>query len=111
IPPRFAIADAPRRRSLRRRTAAGGRLWTFPLQGKVKIAIVRTTSRSRMRRRCLMTVQPDAGEAAEQRRELRPIGVRQRRLEQRGDVAAQMRRVAGAEQHDVDTRLMARETV
>ena len=36
IPPRFAIADAPRRRSLRRMTAAKGRLWTFPLQGKVK---------------------------------------------------------------------------
>src|SRR5580704_19356737 len=34
-PPRFAIADAPRRRSLRRRTAAEGRLRTFPLQGKV----------------------------------------------------------------------------
>ena len=58
-----------------------------------------------------MAIEPDAGEVAEQRHELRPIGVRQRRLEQRGDVAAQMRGVAGAEQHDVDARLMAREAV
>jgi hypothetical protein len=29
-----------------------------------------------------MAVQPDAGEVAEQRRKLRPIGVRQWRLEQ-----------------------------
>src|SRR5580692_1254164 len=36
-PAALRIADAPRRRSLRRRTAAEGRLSTFPLQGKVKI--------------------------------------------------------------------------
>ena len=62
-------------------------------------------------RRCLMAIQPDAGEVAEQRRELRPVGLRQRRLEQRGDVGAQMRGVAGAEQHDIDTRLVPHKAV
>src|SRR5580704_13823473 len=83
---------------------------TFPLQGKVKKRAAQTL-RSRMRRRCLMAIEPDAGEVAEQRHEFRPIGLRQRRLEQRGDIGAQMRGVAGAEQHDVDARLMARKPV
>ena len=35
-PVALRVADAPRRRSLRKRTAAEGRLSTFPLQGMVK---------------------------------------------------------------------------
>src|SRR5580704_1758666 len=66
---------------------------------------------SRRRHRWLLAVEPDAGEVAEQGRELFLVGLRQRRLEQRGDVAAQMRGIAGAEQHDVDARLMARKPV
>src|SRR5579862_8709632 len=46
----------------------------------------------------LMAVEADALEMAEQRRKPVAIRLRQRRLEQRGDVAAQVRGVAGAEQ-------------
>jgi len=40
-PAALRVADAPRRRSLRRRTAAEGRLPTFPLQGKVVCVVAR----------------------------------------------------------------------
>src|SRR5579863_6601967 len=57
----------------------------------------------------LMAVEPDAFEMAEQRRELVAVGVRQCRLEQRRNIGAQMFGVAGAEQDDVDARLVPRE--
>jgi hypothetical protein len=43
--------------------------------------------------------------------ELGPIGIRQGRLEEGRHVAAQVRGVAGAEQHHVDARLVSRVTV
>lgn len=58
-----------------------------------------------------MAVEADAGEMAEQRGELGAVGLGQRRLLQRGNVGAQMRAIAGAEQHHVDAGLVAHVTI
>ena len=58
-----------------------------------------------------MTVQADSCEVSEQGCKLGSIGVRQLRLEQGRHVAAQVRRVAGPEQHDIDAGFVARVTV
>ena len=47
----------------------------------------------------------------EQRREPRAVGLGQRRLQNGGDIAAQMLVIAGAEQDDIDTRLVPDEPV
>src|SRR5881392_2913347 len=56
-------------------------------------------------------IHADAGQLPEQRRKLRPIRLGQRRLEQRSDVRAQMRGVAGAEQYHIHTRLVTRKAI
>jgi len=46
-------------------------------------------------------VEPDPDEVPEEAREPGAVRLRQRRLQDRGDVAAQVLVVAGAEQHDI----------
>ena len=56
-------------------------------------------------------VEPDPDKMPEQRREPRAVGLGQRRLQNGGDIAAQMLVIAGAEQDDIDTRLVPDEPV
>src|SRR5271165_212667 len=57
------------------------------------------------------SVQADADQVAEEAREPGAIGLRQWRGEQRGDVGAQMVRVAGAEEHDIDPGLVPHKAI
>src|SRR5437588_9730157 len=56
-------------------------------------------------------VEADSDEMAEQRREAVAIGRGQGRLQDRGDIAAQMRGIAGTEQYDIDPGLMPYEAI
>ena len=56
-------------------------------------------------------VEPDPDKMPEQRCEPRAVSLGQRRLQDRGDIAAQMRVITGAEQDDIDTRLVPDEPV
>ena len=51
-------------------------------------------------------IQPDPDQMPEQFREPLAVSRGQRWLQDRGDVGTQMRRVARAEQHDIDPRLV-----
>ena len=56
-------------------------------------------------------VEPDPDEVAEEGGEPGTVRFGQRRLQDRGDVAAQMLVVAGAEQHDIGPGLVAHEAI
>ena len=56
-------------------------------------------------------VQPDPDQMAEEAREPRAVRLGQGRGEQRGEVGAQMLRIAGAEQNDIDPGLVADKTI
>src|SRR6266436_5592588 len=56
-------------------------------------------------------VEPDAAKATEELGQGQPVGQRQRRRQERGDVGPQVVRVAGPEEHNIDPRLVPREAV
>src|SRR5271166_3663459 len=56
--------------------------------------------------RQMRRVQPDPDQVAEEAREAGVVRFRQWRSEQRGDVGAQVLGITGAEQHDIDSRLV-----